>query len=188
VSEGIISALREAGGISLIQTTTAISPGSSGGPLLNAFGRVIGLTTATMNGGQNLNIAISARHVKDLLDRKREMTLAAMLAETKVEEPFPENTISVSPRNGTRMSFAVQSQQGALLEGTYRVTGGTGNDIEVAVTTSDNRPVFNGGRVSGFGQLRLRLPKGSYFLIFNNAFSTFSAKSVSPDLKLSFFR
>lgn len=42
-----------------IQTTAPISPGSSGGALLNAYGEVIGITTASYVYGQNLNLAIT---------------------------------------------------------------------------------------------------------------------------------
>jgi len=41
-----------------LQVTAAISLGSSGGPLFDAEGRVIGVTTATVVGGQNLNFSV----------------------------------------------------------------------------------------------------------------------------------
>jgi S1-C subfamily serine protease len=58
VSEGIISSLRPNGSFKILQVTAPISPGSSGGPLFDMEGRVIGVTTAGFAGGQNLNFAI----------------------------------------------------------------------------------------------------------------------------------
>lgn len=46
VSAGVISAFRQAEGFRLIQTSGPISPGSSGGPLFDLTGRVIGITSA----------------------------------------------------------------------------------------------------------------------------------------------
>jgi S1-C subfamily serine protease len=70
VSSGIVSAIRtekELGkDVVLIQTTAAISPGNSGGPLLNASGEAIGVTFANLEGGQNLNCAVAAQHVAEL--------------------------------------------------------------------------------------------------------------------------
>jgi S1-C subfamily serine protease len=58
ISKGIISsAERTLDGHTYIQTTAAISPGSSGGALLDSFGRVIGVTTMTATGAQNINLA-----------------------------------------------------------------------------------------------------------------------------------
>ena len=69
VSDGIISTVsRDIGlGINLIQTTAPISKGSSGGPLLNMYGEVIGVTSLTMSTGQNLNFAIPSDLVTALL-------------------------------------------------------------------------------------------------------------------------
>ncbi len=60
LSEGIISGVRHSKDSSYeyIQTTTPISPGSSGGPLLSLSGEVIGVTTFQLIRGQNLNFAV----------------------------------------------------------------------------------------------------------------------------------
>lgn len=71
ISNGIISSKeRIIHGQRLIQTTTPISPGSSGGALLNYFGEVIGVTTLYIKDGQNLNFAIPINEVKNMLSEK----------------------------------------------------------------------------------------------------------------------
>ena len=60
ISDGLISGVRRrSDGVELIQTTVPISPGSSGGVLLNTLGELIGITTSSFEGGQNINFAIS---------------------------------------------------------------------------------------------------------------------------------
>lgn len=66
-SQGIVSSIREVGADKLLQITAPISPGSSGGPLLNGKGEVIGVSVATFRGGQNLNFAIPSRYLIALL-------------------------------------------------------------------------------------------------------------------------
>jgi tetratricopeptide (TPR) repeat protein len=64
-SEGIVSAVRELpGGQKLLQTTAAISEGSSGGPILNMQGEVIGIASFMLIKGQNLNFAIPINDVE----------------------------------------------------------------------------------------------------------------------------
>ncbi|MBC7121185.1 MAG: trypsin-like peptidase domain-containing protein [Candidatus Methanosuratus sp.] len=44
----------------VIQITAPINPGNSGGPLLDAYGMVVGITTAIITGSQNVGFAISS--------------------------------------------------------------------------------------------------------------------------------
>ena len=55
LSEGLISGVRDRNGFDMYQFTAPISQGSSGGPLLNVRGEVIGITSAFAFNGQNLN-------------------------------------------------------------------------------------------------------------------------------------
>ena len=70
-SSGIISAIRAEGNDlvtdTIIQMTTPVSPGSSGGPLLNADGHVVGVVFSQVTRGQNLNFAIPVNFLKTLL-------------------------------------------------------------------------------------------------------------------------
>ena len=68
-SQGIISSIRPIGSDKLIQMTTPLSPGSSGGPVLNRRGEVIGVSVLTIRDGQNLNFAIPSNYLKTLLTK-----------------------------------------------------------------------------------------------------------------------
>jgi Flp pilus assembly protein TadD len=65
LSDGIVAQLR-GGPPPLIQTTAAISPGSSGGGLFDGEGRLVGLTTLYVEGGQNLNFAMPAEWIAEI--------------------------------------------------------------------------------------------------------------------------
>lgn len=69
LSDGIVSSLREVDGGHYIQTTAAISPGSSGGGLFDENGALVGLTTFYLAEGQNLNFAVPVEWVKELAKR-----------------------------------------------------------------------------------------------------------------------
>ena len=72
VSAGIVSAFRQAEGYRLIQISVPISPGSSGGPLFNLEGKVIGITSAAVQaeGAQNLNFAVPIDYARPLITSK----------------------------------------------------------------------------------------------------------------------
>jgi tetratricopeptide (TPR) repeat protein len=68
ISQGIVSGLRTHDDRSLLQITSPISHGSSGGPILDAKGQVVGVAVGLMEDGQNLNFAVPVRYVQLLLD------------------------------------------------------------------------------------------------------------------------
>ena len=79
VSVGIVSGLARsvvAGGNNgslerldqVIQTDAAINPGNSGGPLLDTYGRVVGMNAAVAGGGQSIGFALPANSIKNVVE------------------------------------------------------------------------------------------------------------------------
>ena len=75
VTAGIISATDrtltiEDRTMNLIQTDASINSGNSGGPLINAYGQVIGITSAKVSSsyGEGLGFAIPIDEAKDIID------------------------------------------------------------------------------------------------------------------------
>ncbi len=67
VSDGIVSAIREIPGFGkIMQMTAPISPGSSGSPVLNMKGEVVGVATFLILAGQNLNFAVPADRISTM--------------------------------------------------------------------------------------------------------------------------
>lgn len=64
VSDGIISGFRNINDVDMIQFTAPISHGSSGGAVLNMYGEVIGISTAGIDSGQNINLAIGYENIR----------------------------------------------------------------------------------------------------------------------------
>lgn len=85
-SKGIISSIRDFDGHNIIQITAPISPGSSGGPLINAVGEVIGIAFASFKAGQNLNFAIPIKYLHKLLENTKPLQRLSNKLATKKEE------------------------------------------------------------------------------------------------------
>jgi len=106
LSDGLVSGHRQLDeGFSFVQTTAAISPGSSGGPLISSEGKVVGVTTASMRNGQNLNLAVPVKLLKELISERGELQ---SLASTEATAVNPE-VRTKSPR-----SFPSATQQATL--------------------------------------------------------------------------
>lgn len=76
VTAGIVSATGRVIGSGpyddFIQTDASINPGNSGGPLFNADGKVIGINTAIVAGGQGIGFAIPINMAKAVLPQLEE--------------------------------------------------------------------------------------------------------------------
>lgn len=104
-SKGSITGVRS--GENLIQFDAPISAGSSGGPVLNSYGKVIGLATLTLKDSQNLNFAvpisalkiflteIKAKKVADLLIKEKNLLPAKTTKSVKSQTIISKKTKSI---------------------------------------------------------------------------------------------
>jgi S1-C subfamily serine protease/Tfp pilus assembly protein PilF len=86
ISQGIVSGIRQFERKTLIQITAPISPGSSGGPVLDGRAEVIGVAVASLKQGQNLNFAVPASY------------LISLLAESHAASPLRAEEPATPPR------------------------------------------------------------------------------------------
>jgi S1-C subfamily serine protease len=106
LTDGIVSAKRKLEGTDFLQMQTPIGPGSSGGPLLNRRGELIGVNTAGMTAGMNL--AVHVRHVHALLEAPRTpRALVPFAASARVVEVA---TIGAESSSIERLSYAQIAQ------------------------------------------------------------------------------
>lgn len=100
LSEGIVSGLREYEDDYIIQTSTPISPGSSGGDLFDEEGRLAGITSFGLVEGQNLNFALPAGWVQALLGvlplRHREPPVSQLQPAKEYEDTATRAEILIS--------------------------------------------------------------------------------------------
>lgn len=88
ISSGLVSGVRRDGDLRLLQFDAAISPGSSGGPVLDERGEVIGVASLFFREGQNLNFAVHVSHLTDLLNREKN-SLSAVAGNTGRTRSLP---------------------------------------------------------------------------------------------------
>lgn len=111
VSDGIVSGKRKFFGIDFIQTTASISPGSSGGPLFNMSGNVIGITSMTLSGAQNINFAIPINYVKELYKYSSPITLGRVNNYDNILQEFEDNN-SILTANGFSLDQSISGSIG----------------------------------------------------------------------------
>ncbi len=121
-SQGIVSSVRKLDNGSLIQITAPISPGSSGGPILDTDGKVVGVAVATFKDGQNLNFAIPANALRPLLQSRARPHPLSSLPKTAAQHSIlkdlgPRSTAGVTARRfewggtiGDEFKFSVFNQ------------------------------------------------------------------------------
>ena len=63
ITDGLYSGPRVFGGVTKLQISAPVSHGSSGGPILNEQGEVVGVLQGSITEAQNLNFAVSSAHL-----------------------------------------------------------------------------------------------------------------------------
>jgi hypothetical protein len=85
VTTGVISGIRKAEGYRLFQMDAAVSPGNSGGPVVNVQGEVVAVSVAKLSEGEGLNFAVPINYARGLLQSqlKGGLTKLAVSGETQ---------------------------------------------------------------------------------------------------------
>jgi hypothetical protein len=102
VSNGLVSARRTVDkGLEVLQVSAPIAPGSSGGPLFNDRGEVIGVATAVVEGGQNLAFGMPVRYLVPMMQKPAPMAFAefaALIASMRgANAPKPRRSVPHHP-------------------------------------------------------------------------------------------
>jgi len=90
LSTGILSGIRRLETHRIFQMTAPIGQGSSGGALFDSQGRVIGVVTYRLQGGQNLNFAIPINYVRGLI--RDEPTISLSRLRESADPSTPRST------------------------------------------------------------------------------------------------
>jgi S1-C subfamily serine protease len=111
VTRGIVSAVRRAGDVTLVQTDAAINPGNSGGPLVDRSGMVIGVNTLKMGqDAESIGFAVAVDHAVALLNGQSTGTSVAPVA------GLNDMLRSHAPSEGEQRRQEGEQQYGQVLE------------------------------------------------------------------------
>ena len=93
-ADGMVSSIsRKLEGVDYIQVTAPMSPGNSGGPLINRYGEVMGINTWQFADGQNLNFSININEISEVnTDNPVSISEFRNLTESYREESDKEDT------------------------------------------------------------------------------------------------
>jgi V8-like Glu-specific endopeptidase len=95
VTRGIVSAVRRSSGVVYVQTDAAINPGNSGGPLVDKYGRVVGVNTAKVMGAESIGFSIAIDHGRRLINGQ---TAVADRAAPDATRSDSDSNVFSSPR------------------------------------------------------------------------------------------
>ena len=135
ISAGVLSGVRTVGKRELIQITTPVSPGSSGGPVFDSSGKVIGVTVGTIEEGQNLNFAVPASAVIKLM-RGQSLQSADLSTLLDIAQSLVEKRKNLEYSDDANSPF--QRNQGEIKSAFSTAIGRAGkDDVPVLLRLSD---------------------------------------------------
>jgi serine protease Do len=155
VTNGIISQVRPVCGpqaiaaqqckeeLTILQISAAISPGSSGGPLFNQFGEVVGVTTAIITAGQSINLAVPGNYLKPLVAQHAAISPDQFAKQTKA--PGGAGGESDESENGVHIVRRIPAHEISVFDGCKL------EDIEdilrqIGETIENGAPLYNEGK------------------------------------------
>ena len=167
--------------------TTPISPGSSGGPVLNELGEVVGISDAYLPGGENLNFAVPITWAKPYIGQSTSQSLDEVARENTVQNPL-SRTASVPAGRAEAIQITVtQVMADPELDFSFASRGGLDNVVEVRVMEGQG-VVWDSGRAAS-GQAEVDLPgPGNYELVIDNTRSTIFSRTVTLSGKLQYVK
>jgi hypothetical protein len=111
VSNGLLSGIREVEGRRLFQISAPISEGSSGSPVFNARGEVIGVVVSTLESGQNLNFAVPINYAKPLLSWTKEEQISSLPKRRRVDtQPGEGNAPGIPAADPAQLAVQAMSK------------------------------------------------------------------------------
>jgi uncharacterized protein YkuJ len=177
ISSGIISqANRILDGVNYVQMTSPISPGNSGGPLLNEYGEVIGINTLSATAGDNIYFAVNINEVNSV-SLSTPKTIAQVYDENHLEfEPYELNVQEIEPNNTASQADLIQNGE------TYRsYMELVGFDYYRFNATRSGEVV-----IALFPEYTIDLPYIWFSLLDSNGTTILKTGSVDSDLALIF--
>jgi hypothetical protein len=138
VSTGIVSGIRTEEGSQYFQITAPISPGSSGGPIIDENTQVIGVASFYLDGAQSLNFAMPSAYVQKLLNNKDPQPLTVLSKKTpqrrfKLEENVKVMFPTLKWSLGVYLNASVVNKSGQAIKNVKIVVNYFGNDKEVPI-------------------------------------------------------
>ena len=138
VSTGIVSGIRTEEGSQYFQITAPISPGSSGGPIIDENTKVIGVASFYLDGAQSLNFAMPSAYVQKLLTNKDPQPLTVLAKKTpqrkfKLEENVKVMFAEVEGIYPVFLRGSVVNKSGQPIKNLKIVVNYFGNDKEVPI-------------------------------------------------------
>lgn len=127
ITDGLVSQIRQVGGVDQYQISCPVSAGNSGGPVLNEKGLVIGIVLWTKSDAQNVSFAVTSREVGRL---KVDQDVS-----TWPQAARPPHSVGSSPTNSSTL-VSTEHQEfspAGFADFTQRLAQSAGKQVSVVV-------------------------------------------------------
>lgn len=180
LSEGVVNGMRNG----VIQINNPIAPGSSGGPVFDSQGRVIGMATAAENSG----FVVPIDWVKPYLSADDLRPLSAVAAENMVVDDLLDGSITVpaSDSKNFTVTYDPNSMSDAEIQGHVTSTGGFGGKITISIY-HQGQPIYQ-CRDTACDVHQAISAAGDYVVTIDNRESPMFSRTVSGNISMHYVK